>query len=82
MDDIVSVMPNGADSNGLIVVNLKRKLSYRGYVYFESVRTEFFKLHMFYFQENAFLPTVISSEKNKYSTTIRNNQQPASLLND
>ena len=31
-------MPRPADSNGLIVVKLKRDLKYSGYVYFELVR--------------------------------------------
>ena len=31
-------MPRPADSNGLIVVRLKRDLKYRGCVYFEPVR--------------------------------------------
>ena len=36
-DDITNVIPRGADSNGLLIVKLKRKLSYRGHVYFEAV---------------------------------------------
>ena len=36
--DISGTLPRQADSNGLIIVKLKRKLEYRGHVYFESVR--------------------------------------------
>ena len=36
--DICSILPRPADSNGLIVVKLKRDLKYKGYVYFEPVR--------------------------------------------
>ena len=49
----VSIMPNGrspklkdsicndgADSKGLVVVKLKRKLNYQGHVYFQAVRPE------------------------------------------
>ena len=36
--NICNILPRPADSNGLIVVKLKRDLKYRGYVYFEPVR--------------------------------------------
>ena len=35
--NICNILPRPADSNGLIVVTLKRDLKYRGYVYFEPV---------------------------------------------
>ena len=38
--DIINVLPHGADSNSLVVVKLKSKLSYLGHVYFEAVRPE------------------------------------------
>ena len=42
--DIINVLPHGADSNGLVVVKLKRKLkrklSYHVHLYFEAVRPE------------------------------------------
>ena len=38
--ETVNVLPHGADSNGLIAVKLKRKLCYRGHVYFEAVRPD------------------------------------------
>ena len=38
--DNTNVLQRGADSNGLLIVKLKRKLSYRGHVYFEAVRPE------------------------------------------
>ena len=37
-DDVCNMLPRGADSNGIIMVKLKRKLMYRGHVYFEPVR--------------------------------------------
>ena len=40
IDDVVNVLLRGAKSNGLLVVTLKRKLSYRSHVYFEVVRPE------------------------------------------
>ena len=35
--NICNILPRPSDSNGLIVVKLKRDLKYRGYVYFEPV---------------------------------------------
>ena len=40
IDDVVNVLLRGAKSNGLLVITLKRKLSYRSHVYFEVVRPE------------------------------------------
>ena len=37
-DDVCNILPRGADSNGIIMVKLKRKLMYRGHVYFDPVR--------------------------------------------
>ena len=38
--DISNTLPRQADSNGLIIVKLKRKMEYRGHVYFETVRPD------------------------------------------
>ena len=35
-----SICNDGADSNGLVIVKLKRKLNYQGHVYFQAVRPE------------------------------------------
>ena len=37
-ENVCDILPRPADSNGLIVVKLKRDLKYRGHVYFEPVR--------------------------------------------
>ena len=34
------MLPPGADSNGLVVIKLKRKLTYSDHVYFEAVSTD------------------------------------------
>ena len=39
-DNITNVLSRGADSNGLLIVKLKPKSSYRGHVYFKAVRPE------------------------------------------
>ena len=36
--DVCKILPRPADSNRILIVKLKRKLQYRCYVYFESVR--------------------------------------------
>ena len=40
-DAVSNCLPISADNNGLLFVKLKRKLIFRGHVYFESVRPEF-----------------------------------------
>ena len=39
-DTICNILPRGIDSNGLILLKLKRKLCYRGHILFESVRPD------------------------------------------
>ena len=36
-NDVTNALPRGADSNGIVMIKLKRKLSFRGDVYFEAV---------------------------------------------
>jgi len=40
-DAVSNCLPRSADNNGLLFVKLKRKIMFRGHVYFESVRPEF-----------------------------------------
>ena len=40
VNEITNILPHGADSNGLVTVILKRKLSFRGHVCFEAVCPE------------------------------------------
>ena len=58
--DIVNVLPRGPDSNGLVVVKLKRKPCYRGHVYFESVRPELIYQALTYLNENNTLYSDVS----------------------
>ena len=39
--DVTNLLPRTADSNGLLIVKLKRKVEYRGHVLFEAVRPDF-----------------------------------------
>ena len=36
--DTCNVLPRSTDSNGVIVVKIKRDLKYKGYIYFDPVR--------------------------------------------
>ena len=38
--DISNVLLRGSDSNSLVIIKLKRKLTYRGHFYFEAVSTD------------------------------------------
>ena len=51
--DTCNSLPRPADSNGLVLVKLKRKIEYKGHVYFEAVRPHFVnQLLNFLKQEN------------------------------
>ena len=46
------MLPRGADSNDLVVIKLKHKLTYRSHVYFEAVRPELLNQALMYLKEN------------------------------
>ena len=52
---ICNVLPRGVDSNGLILLKLKRKLCYRGHVLFQAVRPDVVKEALNYLKQNYFL---------------------------
>ena len=54
-DSMCNIVPRGTDSNGLILMKLKRKLSYRGHVLFEPVRRDVVNLVLDYLKQNNFL---------------------------
>ena len=39
-EETCRVLPRPADSSGIIMLKLKRKLQFRGHVYFQAVRPE------------------------------------------
>ena len=52
-NDVTNILPLGADSNGIIMIKLKRKLSFRGHVYFEAVSPDLLvSLALTYLKEN------------------------------
>ena len=54
-DTITNCLPRGIDSSGLIIVKLKKKLSFRGHVLFENVRPDLVKAALHYLKENNML---------------------------
>ena len=55
VDSMCNILPRVTDSNGLILMKLKRKLSYRGHVLFEPLRPGVVKLVLDYLKQNNFL---------------------------
>ena len=53
--DVTNLLPRSADSNGLVIVKLKRKVEYRGYVLFETVRPGFLRRVLSYLKKYIFL---------------------------
>ena len=50
--DVVNTLPQGADSNGILMIKLKRKLMYRGHVYFEAVSPDIVQSALQYLKLN------------------------------
>ena len=51
-DTICNILPRGIDSNGMILLNLKRTLCYHGHVLFESVRPDIVQTALNYLKQN------------------------------
>ena len=51
-NDVTNVLLRGDDSNGIIMIKLKRKLSFRGHVYFEAVSPDLVNLELTYLKYN------------------------------
>ena len=47
VDSVCNILPRGTDRNGLILMKLQKKLSYRGNVFFEPVRPDVVKLILY-----------------------------------
>ena len=62
--NITNMLPRAADSNGLVIIKLKRKLEYHGHVLFEPVRPVFLKSILNYLKTNNHLyqDVVINTE--------------------
>ena len=51
-DDVCNILPRGADSNGLVIVKLKRQLKYKGHVHFQPIRKNMVLRFLAYLKEN------------------------------
>ena len=49
---MTNILPRGADSNGIIMIKLKRKLCFRGHVYFEADSPALENLALTYLKDN------------------------------
>ena len=52
VNDTVTTLPRAPNNNGLVMVKLKRKLEYRGHVYFENVRPLLIQNLFLFLKEN------------------------------
>ena len=70
--DVCNTLPRPADSNGIIKVKLKRKLQYRGHVYFESVRPNFILKFLQYLKLDYPLCNDIETDSDNISSFLIN----------
>ena len=56
--DITNTLPQGGDSSELLIVKLKRKLNFRGHVYFQAVFPESIYAALSYLKENVFYSNI------------------------
>ena len=51
-DAVSNVLPRSVDNDGVVLVKLKRKIEFKGHVYFESVRPRFVEIALNYLKEH------------------------------
>ena len=78
--DVCKILSRPADSNGAAIVKLKRKLQYRGHVYFESVRPNFIMRLMQYLKLNNSLYHDIEINLGNVPNFLINGKRQDSLL--
>ena len=65
-DAISNVLPRPSENDGVVLVKLKRKIEFKGHVYFESVRPSFVELALNYLKEhNPFYSNVLINVDNR-----------------
>ena len=69
---ITNTLRQGSDSNGLLLVKLKRKLKFRGHVYFETVSPDSVYAGLCYLNKNNFLYHGINSNMMCLPTLLKN----------
>ena len=71
-NDVTNILPRGGYSDGIIMIKLKRKLSFRGLVYFEAVSLDLVNLTLTY---------LLKDNNHLYSEIVIDvGQIPSSLL--
>ena len=78
--DICKTLPHTADSNGIAIVKIKRKLQYRGHVYFEFIRPNFIMRLLQYFKLNNSMYHDIEINLDNVPNFLINEKRQDSLL--
>ena len=80
--DLCNTLPRPADSNGIVLLKLKRKLQYRdrGHVYFESVKPSFILGLLQYLKLNNLLHHDIEMDLDNIPNFLINKKSQDSLL--
>ena len=83
-EDVSSLLPRASDSNGIVIVKLKRKLEYKGHMYFESVRRQFIFNLLNYLHNNLYTGITINTENisNSMSTLTDPNNDSDELIQE
>ena len=80
--DVCKTLPRLPDSNGIVIVKLKRKLEYRGHVHFESVRPNFImRLQQYLKLNNSLYHDIEINLDNLPNFLINEKSQNSLLLN-
>ena len=82
MDNICNILPRGTDSNGLILLKLKRKLCYRGHVLFQPVRPHVVKEALNYLKQNNALYNDIQTDINNIPVDLLSLEEIPIVLED
>ena len=78
--DVCKTLTRPADSNGIVIVRLKRKLQYRGHVCFKSVRPNFIMRLLQYLKFNNSLYHDIEINLDNVPNFLINEKSQDSLL--
>ena len=78
--DICKTLPHTADNNGIAIVKIKRKLQYRGHVYFEFIRPNFIMRLLQYFKLNNSMYHDIEINLDNVPNFLINEKRQDSLL--
>ena len=70
--DITNTLPQGADSSGLLMVKLKRQLTFQGHVYFQAVSPESIYATLSYLKENNVLCSNINIDMASLPISLTN----------